>query len=266
MTTEPRRVVLEALARSKKYRHTCADTLERITEWALARHPNPKNAVKAAKRKLHQVCGAFFDQLDLDHVERSLDAPDTDTPDLCRRVLERHASTAERLDIMADVFPNLFEATGTPRRVLDLACGLNPFALPWMGLADDTSYLACDVDHRLIRAVNALFARLGTADRMVAQCRDVLVAPPDAEADVALLLKTLPCLERQEKGAARRVIHAVRAPRLVVSFPARSLGGKDKGMVRHYDDFLSGLLGQGIELHRKLEYSTETFYVLSKQG
>jgi 16S rRNA (guanine(1405)-N(7))-methyltransferase len=45
-----------------------------------------------------------------------------------------------------------------------------------------------------------------------------------------LLLKTLPCLDQQEPGASARLLGGLQARIIVVSYPVRSLGGRQKGM------------------------------------
>ena len=178
----------------------------------------------------------------------------------CRETLACHASTAERLGCLDEVYRSLFLITGVPASIADLACGLHPFALPWMGLPPGVRYVACDIDRRIVGALGRLFEcaqQLG-----VAECRDLLVSPPDCEVDVVLLLKTVPCLEQQEKGATLRLLRGMRARHVVLSFPAQSLGGREKGMRRHYHRMAEELAeALGVEMQR-LDFETETFYVL----
>ena len=258
------REVVEKLKQTRKYSWTCDATLQRVAAWAAARHPSAKQALKAAKRKLHQVYGAYVSPADLERVERLVNAiPAGITEDAlgaaCRRILACHASTRERLPILEEAYLVLADATGPLTRVLDVACGLNPFALPWLDLPRDAVYLANDIDSRLVAAVNRFLARLGRAP--TAECRDVLVDPPDMEVDLALLLKTAPCLERQEKGAVLRLLRRLRARHVVVSFPLQSLGGRNKDMRRHYGRFMDGLLDELGVMARQLEFATEVFYV-----
>lgn len=266
MPDEPADAVREGLRQSGKYRHLCDNTLRRIAAWAVVRHPQPKEALKAARRKLHQVYGAYAQQTDWralrDRVAQlSLPEHVQDPQAVCLDILRGHASSAERLSILDKVFPALFQATGIPSSVLDLACGLNPFALPWMGLPQTTHYYAVDIDHRLIEAVSGLFAALGRPGE--AACDDVLSALPEREVDVVLLLKTLPCLEQQEKGAGLALLRRLRARHVVVSFPARSLGGRAKGMTEHYDQFMNGLLADLQMTARRVAYPSETFYIIA---
>jgi 16S rRNA (guanine(1405)-N(7))-methyltransferase len=256
--------LVEALAASRKYARVCRDTLWRTAAWALARHPSVREATKAAKRKLHQACGAYLDQLDARRlVALTTDLP-SDPPALgirCREVLACHASTAERLPFVEALYPALFAFTGVPSSVADLACGLHPFGLPWMGLPPGVRYTACDIDGRLVEAVGILLRHLGVDG--AAECRDVLASPPEAAVDVVFLLKTAPCLEQQGKGAVLRVLRAVRARHIVLSYPAQSLGGREKGMREHYDEQARGSAEALRAEMQRVDFGTETFYVLA---
>ena len=256
--------VVAAFRQSLKYRHLCEDTLRRIAGWATARHPARKDAVKAGKRKLHQVYGAYLDGAGLGRVEEGVRAisPGLSGEALrgaCRQILACHASTAERLSILEEVYPALFRETGAPGSILDLACGLNPFTLPWMGLGPETAYRSWDVDGRLVAAINDFLARLGRPPAAV--CRDLLVSTPDEPVDVVFLFKTIPCLEQQEKGAGVRLLRSLRARCAVVSFPARTLGGRDKGMALYYDQFMAEVIRELGVSTVKIAYPSEVFYV-----
>ena len=66
---------------------------------------------------------------------------------------------------------------------------------------------------------------------------------------MALLLKGAPCLDQQAPGASRRLLEALSARHVALSYPNRSLGGAGKGMVAHYRAHLDGMLaGTGWEL------------------
>jgi len=263
---EARQVLVAGLRQSRKYGCLCPETLARIADWALPRHRTPEAALKAAKRKLHQVYGAYVGQLDLGRVERAIAAlgPGADQARLreaCRAVLAAHASTAERLPVLERFYADLWSVTGVPQSVLDLACGLSPFALPWMGLPDDAAYTGHDIDERLIALVNHLLASAGRPPTAV--CRDLLVSPPAECADAALLLKTAPCLEQQEAGATQRLLQMLRVNWAVVSFPTRSLGGRAKGMVGNYEEFATDLAQRLAVPMQTLMYPSETVYLLA---
>ena len=228
-----RKAVIEGLASSSRYRHLTAGLLARTAEWAVARHAKPGPALKAAKRKLHQVFGAYAVKLDSlgNHLD-ALEAGD-ETQVVCRRVLRLHHSTAERLSFMETFHATIWNHCGTPRHILDLAAGLNAFSLPFSGLDPAVSYTAIEIDRRMVDAVGRFLAVTQRPGRCL--WHDVLDEIPSGNADVALILKTLPCLERQKPGAAVDLVHRLKdVPDIVVSYPVRSLGGARKNMPQTY--------------------------------
>ena len=231
--------VVSAVASSKKYGAICPDTVRRIAARELAAEPHAgvKALVKATKRGLHQICGAFEQAPDYEAAFQQIEAAyrtgsTAEIEAACRRVLALHSSTRERLPILDQLYARIWQITGRPGSILDLGCGLNPVALPWMGLAAGSRYTALDIDTAGIQLVNRYLQLAGFEP--LARRQDILAQPPADPADVALLLKTSSTLERQEKGATGRLVEALRAPFVVVSFAVKSLGGRDKGMPAHY--------------------------------
>jgi 16S rRNA (guanine(1405)-N(7))-methyltransferase len=153
--------------------------------------------------------------------------------DVCWRIMGRHASTAERIAILPEFYRTALAGLPPIRSVLDVGCGLNPLAIPWMGLPADVTYHCCDIDAGLIDFLNRYFALAGIDGR--AEVRDVVSSPPREPANLALALKLLPTLDQIERDAGATLLHALVAPYLLVSFPARSLCGREKGMARHHE-------------------------------
>ena len=259
------------LAKSKKYSDVCEDTLVRVARWSAARHPSPKGALKAAKRKLHQITGAYVTRADLKWIEQlveRLEGSSEMLEDACRDVLAAHASTRERLPHLRALYRALFEKTGPVRRILDLACGLNPFSLPWMDLSPGVDYTAVDIDAGLVRAVSVFLRQMSSGTKVSASafCADVLALPRSLDPDLVLLLKAVPSLEQQEKGMSLRLLTELNAAWVFVSFPTRSLGGRDKGMSGHYGEFMRELLRRTTWQAERFEIPTETCFLLRKEG
>jgi 16S rRNA (guanine(1405)-N(7))-methyltransferase len=258
--------VYKKLKESKKYKYLCDDTLYRISDWALQRFEG-KKAVKAAKKKLHQVYGAYFDAFQPGKIQKQLNKissePDTESLEtIAREIMKSHTSTSERIFFMEQFYPDLFKRIEKPKKILDLACGLHPFAVLWMDLEQDVQYYAYDIDTRLITLVNTFFGYMSRSYN--AQCWDILVSIPEIEADVVFLLKALPCVEQQEKGAGETIITSLNAKYIVISFPSKSLTGKGKGMENYYHSFALELINRLNLEYFKLEYPNEVFYVLNK--
>ncbi len=257
--------LVAAVRASSKYRAVNADLIRRIGARELSGRGNLKEALKAVKNKLHQVAGAY-----LDHAPRYerwlqelLAASDADSlRRVCTRLMSRHASTQERLPILDAFYRAIFAAVPAPRRVADLACGLNPLAIPWMGLPASTQYYAADIYDDMMGFTQAFFSVVGVNG--VAESRDVLAAPPRGHFDVAFVLKALPCLEQVDKQAARRILDAVDAERLVISYPAHSLGGRAKGMPAHYERQFEQLMAGSPCTWQKLVFQTEVVFIVAK--
>ena len=246
------------LRASRKYRTLCDETVGRIAGWAAERGRSVDQATHLARRKLHQIYGAFWNPADHRRIERALQAAPEGLEESCRAILALHASTRERLGHLDRCYREIFAITGLPESVADLSCGLNPFALPWMGLTAGCRYMPSDIDGRLAELVNRLLERLGRPQ--AAECLDLLGAGALPQAEVCLLLKSLPTLERQAAGSAARVAGLLRCRWAVLSFPNRSLGGRDRGMREAYRGMAEQLAaGRRIV---EIAYPSEVFYLV----
>jgi 16S rRNA (guanine(1405)-N(7))-methyltransferase len=227
--------LVAAVQASAKYRHIAPALIASIGAGELHKGRSWKEAVKATKNKLHQVAGAYFPERPA-YARHLAELAQAATPEArleaCRAIMAQHASTRERLPILDRIYSTLFADLPPIRSILDLACGLNPLARPWMPLPPDAVYSACDIFQDQVDFLNACFALLEIPGE--ARVCDLLSAAPSQAADVALLLKTLPCLEQADKGIAARLLAQVQAPVVFVSYPAQSLGGRAKGMVVNY--------------------------------
>jgi 16S rRNA (guanine(1405)-N(7))-methyltransferase len=268
MTSE----IVERVRRSARYRDVDPALLDRLAGEELPRARNVDDAVKRVKRRLHQAIGAYRGAADVDRVLEPIraawsgDLADEAFRAACRVALARHASTAERLPNIDRFFAPIWELTGAPRMLLDLACGLGPLSLPWMGLVADATYRACDADRHSLAVVEAFLTLVGQP-AAVEGCDLVASGPPTARADVALLLKLIPLLDRQEPSAAARCLAALDAGHAVVSFPARSLGGRRRGMEATYRRRLDDLVAElGIREVREASVPNELVFVLTLDG
>ena len=173
-----------------------------------------------------------------------------------------HASTHERLPILDTLYPRLFQQLPPVSSVLDIACGLHPLARPWMPLSPNVQYFAFDIYADQIDFFNRFFDAMGYAG--AAAQRNALEGMSTPPADVAFLLKTLPCLEQIESGAGERLLHQIDAPTLIVSFPNQTLGGRKPGMAHHYtSNFLSQIKKAGWQAD-SLSYPSELVYIVQK--
>lgn len=260
--------IVERVLRSSRYRDVDRSMLTRLADEELPRSRNADDAVKRVKRRLHQAVGAFRGASGSDALAAAWTGNLTDTTfrAACADVLRTHASTRERIPHLDAFYAGIWAITGVPDRLLDLGCGLNPLALAWMGLPADAVYLASDVDRRPLERVASFLDLVGQPH--VVETRDVVAGPPPEQAEVALLLKLVTTLDRQDAEAATRLVRSLRARHAVVSLPKGSLGGRGKGMERTYRSRVERLIVDAGRVGAVAEVSVpnELVFVLTLDG
>ena len=175
------------------------ETVRDLLIQELPHYRSERDALKAVRQKLHNIVAPYLGDPDYTAAEAQLVTAQTAGPEAlrtaCAEIMGAHASTRERVPLLGEFYPRLFGLTGRPRVILDLACGLHPLGLPWMGLPQ------------------------------LAEHRDILVNPPQIEADVAFFFKEAHRFEQRQRGCNRAFWQALRARWLVVSLPAADLTG-----------------------------------------
>jgi 16S rRNA (guanine(1405)-N(7))-methyltransferase len=236
--------VVAAVKGSKKYRDASEETVRELAVAALRQHKRPKKAVKAVRSQLHSIMAPYLGDPDyevgLDKLTAAYASGDDATiKAICLELMGAHLSTRERLPILTEFYPRIFEVTGKPRSLLDVACGLNPLALPWMGLEPAIEYHAYDIHEPRIQFLNRFFALQGLLQ--LAKLQDVAVRFPQERADVALFLKEMPRFARNYRGLGRPLLDALDVRYLVVSFPTISTHG-GRNLTGRYREFFYELI------------------------
>lgn len=267
-TTTPIETLIQSVQESAKYRNVCVELIGRLGAHELAARKNLKEAIKATKNALHQATGAY-EQGKADHGKWMAElhtAAAAEDPDVlrqaCRAVMEHHASTKERLPILDTLYTTIFADLPPIRSVLDIACGLNPLAIPWMPLAPGATYAACDIFTDRMAFLQEFLGLVGVAG--TATARDVVSAFPSETVDLALVLKFLPVMEQSQKGSGLELLRTLKARYIVVSFPTRTLGGHGKGMEATYETWFLERVAQEDWSIRTLRFPTELCFVLSR--
>jgi 16S rRNA (guanine(1405)-N(7))-methyltransferase len=263
-----------AVSQAPRYRDIDRGLVRRIAAEELPRSRTEADAVKRVKRRLHQAVGAYGsgarrrdEPLAAVRNAWAGDLQAAEFTEACRAILALHASTRERLPDVLNFYQRIWAAAGgPPMKLLDLGCGLGPLALPWMGLPRTAHYNAIDVDTGQLAIVDSFFDLVGQPH--ATQALDLAVDTPAASADVALLLKLVPILDRREPAAAEILIRDLNVRHAAVSFPGASLGGRAKGMERTYRlrmEHLIQALGARVREARETSVSSELVFVLELQ-
>jgi 16S rRNA (guanine(1405)-N(7))-methyltransferase len=231
--------IIRQAASSDAYSDIHPDVIHRVCEAESRKGLKSRELVKAIRNRLHQIGGAYLPgEVDPAAFAAELAQlpPDLSSPEIqafCRRKMENHASTRERLPYVDHFFADILSGLPPITSVIDLACGLTPLALPWMPLAPGAEYTALDMYGRLAKSLQIFFDHIGFNGK--AETADIVSTPLEKSFDVAFILKTLPCLEQQGKGLAASLVDRVNANTLVISYPLRTLGGSRKGLGATYE-------------------------------
>lgn len=273
-SSEPPESLFQELLRevraSRKYRalDLPEETLHDLLSRALERQPNPKAALKIVREKLHNIVAPYLGDPDYTRAAGMLQAAFTDgSPEAvraaCLELLQSHASTRERIPLLEEFYPRLWQVSGKPSVLLDLACGLHPFSLPWMGLPAGCEYFAYDIHAPRVALINQFFRLTGQPGQALVQ--DVLVHPPSIEADAALFFKEAHRFDQRQRDCNLPFWQALRVRWLFVSLPAASLSGRRDLVERQRNLIQKTLKGTGWPV-TEVRFSNELVFCIRKDG
>ena len=260
--------LVDAVLASRNYKHITRDFIETLGSRELAKRSTLKEAIKATRNKLHQVGGAYIEGAApyrswLDQLRQVAVYDNKDQlKRVCMSIMGYHASTRERLPMLEQFYTMLLADLPPVRSVIDVACGLHPLAIPWMPLGQDAQYYAYDIYQDMADFLNGFMGLIHVQGN--AQARDVLQYSPPFKVDLAFVLKAIPCLEQVDKNAGLRLLDAIKADHLLVSFPVQSLGGRKKGMVVNYEARFHELVRQRNWFIERFEFPTELVFRIAK--
>ena len=248
--------LFEKLSTNKKYRDVCPDTIRRVIAECEGRYKKAKDMDKAVREKLHGITSAFMNEQEY---KKARALAGEFCPENLESLLACHASTRERLPLAAmdELYNRIFEVTGIPERLLDLACGINP--VYFLAKLPQMQVTGADISGQ---SVNIITVCGGKALHNDLLCTDSI---PAERYDVALLFKILPLLDRQREGSAMAVLNAVNAKYIVVSFPTRTLGGRNVGMEENYSRWMEAHMPENREIASRFTTDNELFYILKEK-
>jgi len=261
-------IIVQEVQQGAKYRHLHPDLVRNIAEIEVKKGRSRKETVKAIRNKIHQVGSAyqpvaipyekFITKLDT----LPVDLQDPSVKEFCLEVMQLHTSTVERLPILHSFYETILQDLVPVQSILDVACGLNPLTLPWIPLKKDAQIFVCDIYTDQIDFLNHFFAHFDIQGK--AFCCDLTQEIPDVHTQIAFIFKTIPCLEQIDKQIGSRLLNGIQSENLLISFPVQSLGGRDKGMRKFYDEHFRQLIAdQGWQV-QSYSFVTEEVYFVRK--
>lgn len=262
-------LLTQTIRSSAKYRHISDDLVRQMVLREFKPERSSKAVTKAVKNKLHQIGGAFFigkARYDawLSILEKATASNQMDElQDACKSIMRHHSSTRERLPILDVMYPEVMSEIQPVQSILDLACGFNPLSLPWMMLETSTIYYACDIYEDLIAFLAEALRVMGVDGRLFT-C-DLSVETPSMAVDLTLMMKLLPTLTQIDKEVGRRLLASLHSRYILISYPVRSLGGRNKQMVANYERDFYALTEDKTWSIKRFEFSSELVFLIDKQ-
>lgn len=248
---------------SKKYKYIHPEVIKNIYEVERKKFKNKKDILKAIKRRLHQIYGSFLKPYEYKKIGGYLELiSENNLKNICNEILKIHISTKERLIFYEDLYRKIFEITGKPKSILDIACGLNPFSIPFMNINKKITYFAYDIDVYLINLVNKFFERINLPPLGI--CQDVIFNPPYDYTDLCFIFKFLPIIEKIKRNYIWDFLRNLNSKFIILSFPSRSLTGKEKGMLDHYEKFYLKNIKEVFKVLGKFSFENEVFIIIEK--
>ncbi|MBX6273077.1 hypothetical protein ISD58_31010 [Pseudomonas aeruginosa] len=255
--------IIENILQSKKYKNVSRDLVEKIVKSEYGKYKSQKDLLKVCKKKLHQIFSLYKTESfsAANFLSRINESEPLDIPSICDEVLMKHVSTKERMPYYNIFYKKIFEVTGKPSSILDIACGMNPFAIYYID-TKITKYDAYDIDKENVDFINE-FSKL-TDNKIKAYATDVTQMCFDQKYDVGLVLKFLPVLESQSKGSSLGFLKKMNCDFIVASFPIKSIGGKEKGMEVFYTTRFRDAIKNEYLIINEIKYDNEMVFIIKE--
>lgn len=222
--------ILERVASSRKYRNLGipVETIRDLITRASKKTADPDRIEEIVREKMHNLVAPYLgdpDYLESSSTLEALNFSDSgEVKGYCTGLLNSHSSTRERLPLLDYFYTQLFALTGVPGSIQDLACGLNPFSLPWMNIPRMTIFRVFDLQKPRMKLIDQFIRKFGQAG--TAETRDILIDPPLAEVDMTFFFKEAHRFDQRQRGCNREFFHSLKTKWLIVSLPTASLTGR----------------------------------------
>ena len=276
--------IYEEIKKTKKYARVCEAVVRRVCREESVKYEKKTERIKAVKKKLHAIYGAFLTDNDIKKMAAAFEETgiheelfngavdlitgnefltDDELKHFSIELLKLHTSASERLKTLPEFYAFISEhAPGD--RIIDLGCGFNPFAVAWMK-PQPSAYLAVEIDTLAADFINRYFRALKLPARFECICMDLIAETPQADADTAFMMKLVPVLESQKAGRALEIMETLNAGRIVVTYPLKSIGGKEKGMGVNYARAFEEMTEKKFIIKNKAAIGEELVYVIARR-
>jgi len=256
----------EKILKMPKYRDVeiPAETIQSLIEMSLPLCRNIAELEKRVREKIHNIVALYLGELDYEKAIndfRQVKNSSLSLKEFSMQALRFHASTKERGQELTAFYQALFSRIGDVRSIADLACGLHPLGLPFMGLPLDTAYYAYDLNKSRVDFLNIFITEQGYSGGCFH--RDILINPPSDEYDVVFFLKEAHRFEKRQPSILPNFFDSIKSSKIVVSLPLESFGTRCQIYQKYEKIFCEYTEKRGYSLD-KLFLGNEVFFVIAR--
>lgn len=256
--------LINAVHSSKKYRDMDlpADFLLDLAAQAASTSRSDAEIKTIFRKSLHNVIAPYLESIDYaKETSRLQDSPIIlqDLRAYCLEIMQKHASTRERIPYLKDFAACISESIGHPSTILDLACALDPLCLPWFNFGTEPTFQAFDVNGARIKYLQVFFEL--TYPSASATQQDIFLQTPQQKADCAFFLKEAHRLEKRQPGGTALLLHQLQVDVIVLSLPAYDLGHHHSLESYHTNLVKKAIQGQPWSLNKETVGNELIFFI-----
>jgi len=266
ITTRAVNQIIDKIKKMPKYKDVeiPIDTIQSLIEHSGPVSKNTNDLEKRIREKIHNITALYLGDIDYKNATNEFRQIKNDQDALrkfAQHGLSFHASTKERGHNLESLYQCLFSKIGKCKTIADLACGLHPLGLPFMGLPLDTGYYAYDLNKARVDFLHIFITELGYSGGCFHQ--DILVNPPSITFDVAFFFKEAHRFEKRQPGIMAMFLDSIKASKIVVSLPLQSLGTSSE-LSPKYEKTLHEYTARHAWSFDSFTHGNEVFYIIDK--
>lgn len=180
-------------------------------------------------------------------------------------LLELHVSTKERLPYYKKFFTDIFQVVGNIKHILDIGCGYNPVAVPWMKQQPET-YTAVELYAEDVALIKQYFEKVTHKTKLEAHTIDVEKKEQrnglyHKKYDLVFALKLFDLLK---KKTVEDLVRNIRYRWLAASFSTKTIAGKRMNVPRR--GWFQKMLRRLGYSFTTLNYENELVYLVRKEN
>ncbi|MDD5332064.1 MAG: hypothetical protein PHE43_04610 [Candidatus Nanoarchaeia archaeon] len=217
--------------------------------------------IKEIRKNLEMVYGIYNPEIKKRYLLLKQLKKDPTNEEIYGKILSTHISSKERLEDYEKIYKEIFEITGKPKKILDLASGINPVSLPFMHL-DNITYIAVELNPEDIKFLKEYFSIVSGIYNLKTEIiqKNLIEKNSFPESDVCFIFKALDNLETLRQGVTRYLLKSIPTKYFVISFPTKTLYRKNLNIKRLA--WFNKLVKQPV----KIKTGNEIFYIVKKEN